>query len=91
MINSQVLSNFYYGVTVVICIIIFNFIVPNLKFKLHPKYVNTTEWIKEKYCVGGGGLVPDALGRRGSAKENWNTPPKVLLSFEKVRGYCIRF
>lgn len=53
MINSQVLSNFYYGVTVVICIINLNFIVPNLKFKLHPKYVNTTEWIKEKYCVGG--------------------------------------
>lgn len=34
MINSQVLSNFYYGLTAVICIIIFNFIVPNLYFIL---------------------------------------------------------
>lgn len=83
MINSQVLSNFYYGVTVVICIIIFNFIVPNLKFILHPKYVNTTEWIKEKYCVWGwfgtrcfgGGAVLRGIG----------THPL------KLRGYCIRF
>lgn len=90
MINSQVLSNFYYGVTVVICIINLNFIVPNLKFKLHPKYVNTTEWIKEKYCVGGW-FGTRCFWGGGSAKENWNTSPKVLLGFEKVRGYCIRF
>lgn len=75
MINSQVLSNFYYGVTVVIRIIIFNFIVPNLKFKLHPKYVNTTEWIKEKYYVCGwfgtrclGGCVSVLRGIESSLK-----------------------
>lgn len=27
----------------------------------------------------------------GSAEENWNTSPKVLLGFEKVRGYLLGF
>lgn len=89
MINSQVLSNFYYGITVVICIIFFNFIVPNLKFKLHSKYVNITKWIKEKYCVCVW-FVPDAWGGGGhSAEGNWNTSLKVKRLLYQVLRWTL--